>query len=225
MSIRKGILLRHMESNDLEAIVSLARSDRKIVSLLVRLAFDKETLVGWRAIKAVGLIAREIVATDVEFLRETCRKLLWSLSDESGGIGWAAPELLGEIVSSDPKRFADIVPLIAQVYDVEEDVFRSGVLYALSLIGEKAPELVLRHADVVLKGLSEANPLARVFALQALLPLLPFLGGSFLDEVKNAVQKLASDTAETWVYEGDNFITVDVGQEARDVIKLMDRTP
>jgi hypothetical protein len=56
----------------------------------------------------------------------------WSLSDESGGIGWSAPELIGEIVCADPRRFADIVPLIADVYAIEEDVFRPGVLYAFS---------------------------------------------------------------------------------------------
>jgi len=75
-----------------------------------------------------------MVRRDPEFLRETCRKLLWSFTDESGGIGWSAPEMLGEIVSSDPKRFQDVIPLIAAAYEVDEDVFRAGVLYALSRV-------------------------------------------------------------------------------------------
>src|SRR5512147_1025466 len=98
----KKTILHALESNELGAIASLAEKDRKVLSQLVRLAYDKETLVGWRAIRAVGLAARALVKTDREFLRDTCRKLLWSLSDESGGIGWSAPEMLGEIVSSDP---------------------------------------------------------------------------------------------------------------------------
>jgi hypothetical protein len=218
--MRKSIL-HALESNDLAAVIALAKENRKVLSLLVRIAYDKDTLVGWRAIKAVGLIARELVATDVEFLRETCRKLLWSLSDESGGIGWAAPELLGEIVSADPKKFVDVIPLIVSAYDAEEDVFRPGVLYALAKIAEKAPELVLRHTEIVLKGLSDPKPLARAFALQALRPIVGLLGGPLLDEVRKAIEKLTNDTAETWVYEGDNFITVDVEQKARELLNLL----
>ena len=84
-----------LEANDLNTVAALAKENRKALSLLVRPAYDKETLVGWRAISAVGLAARQLIKTDYEYLRETARKLLWSLSDESGGIGWAAPELLG----------------------------------------------------------------------------------------------------------------------------------
>ncbi len=47
-----------LESNDLDAVVSLAKENRKVLSLLVRMAYDKDTLVGWRAIKATGQAAR-----------------------------------------------------------------------------------------------------------------------------------------------------------------------
>lgn len=214
--------IRHeLESNKAESVVSLAKENRKVLSHLVRIAYDKETLVAWRAIKAMGLAARELVETDPEFLRETCRKLLWSLSDESGGIGWAAPELLGELVSADPKQFADFIPPLASVYDAEEDVFRPGVLYALAKVGEKSPELAIRHAGIILKGLSEPNQLTRVFALRALQPLLPFLGGPFLDEVTKAVEKLTNDLAEAWVYGDDDFTSVAVGQSAAEVLALI----
>lgn len=218
--MRKSI--RHaLESNDLGAVVSLATRNRKALSHLVRLAYDKETPVAWRAIKAMGLIALELVETELEFLRETCRKLLWSLSDESGGIGWAAPELLGELVSADPKQFADFIPPLASVYEAEEEVFRPGVLYALAKVGEKSPELAMRHAGIILRGLSEPDPLARVFALQALQPLLKYIGGPFLDEVTKAVEKLTNDRAEAWVYVDDDFTSVDVGQSAAEVLALI----
>ena len=83
----RKIILQALESNDLDAVVSLAQKSRKALSLLVRMAYDKETLVGWRAIKAAGRIAKALAKIDHEFLRITIRKLLWSLSDESGGIG------------------------------------------------------------------------------------------------------------------------------------------
>lgn len=210
-----------LESNELDVAVSLAKSDRKALPVLVRLAFDKDTLAGRRAIKAMGLISRDLVRTDPEFLRETCRKLLWSLSDESGGIGWSAPELLGEIAAAEPNWFADIIPLIASVYDVEEDVFRPGVLYALGRIAEKAPELVLPHAELALKGLSERDPLARIFALDALKQLAGCLGTDMLAEACRLTQALFTDTAEAWVYAGSDFSPVEVGSRARETGALL----
>lgn len=221
MALSKEAIKSGLEANDLGPLVLAAQADRKVMSALVRLAYDKETLVGARSIKAMGLIARELARTDPECLRETCRKLLWSLSDESGGIGWSAPEMLGEIVAADPKRFADIIPLVASVYEADEHVFRPGVLYALAKVGEQAPERVLPHADIVLKGLSDPNPLARIFALEALKSLTGCIGAHVLTEACGLVQALFTDTAEAWVYKGSDFSPVEVGLYAREISTLL----
>jgi len=135
MKIARHKIIAALESNDLESVAAMAKEHRNVLSLLARLAYDKETLTGWRAIKAVGRAARVLLPIDYPFLHETVRKLLWSLSDESGGIGWSSPEMLGEIVCTDPHKFSDIIPLIAEVYDIEETHFRPGVLYALTNLG------------------------------------------------------------------------------------------
>lgn len=209
-----------LETNDLDAVVSLAKENRRVVSLLVRMAYDKDTLVGWRAIKAMGLAARAIIKTDYDFLREAVRKLLWSLSDESGGIGWAAPEILGEIVSAGPERFSDIIPLIAEVYDIEEKVFRSGILYALGTIAEISPDLVMPFKGLIKRALSEeGEPLSRVFALDLLKTLKNGLGKDDLDDLKKIIQNLLSaDLSETWVYKNDRFVSVEIGEYARSFI-------
>ena len=207
-----------LESNDLDAVVSLAKENRKVLSLLVRMAYDKDTLVGWRAIKAIGLSAKALIRTDYEFLRETIRKLLWSLSDESGGIGWAAPEILGEIVSADPGRFSDIIPLIAEVYDIEEKVFRPGILYALGKIAEVSPDLVMPFKGLLKRALSEeGEPLSRVFALDLLKLLKSRLGNDDEDNFKKIMQDLLSDHSEAWVYKNDCFICVEIGEYAQSL--------
>jgi len=209
-----------LEVNDLNVIVSLARQDRKVISRLVRLAYDKNTLVGWRAIKAIGLVAREMITTDLDFLRETCRKLIWSLSDESGGIGWSAPEMLGEIVSADPKRFKDFIPLIASVYEIEEDVFRGGVLFALGRIAGPAPELVASYQKIIIASLMDKDPIVKIRGIE-LVGLLWSFGKSsavwsreYGDRLIAAVQDLRMDKGEAWIYRGDRFSSVVVGEEA-----------
>ncbi len=210
-----------LEDNDLDAVVSFVQEHRKALSLLIRMAYDKESLVGWRAIKAVGRVAKALVGTENEFLRITIRKLLWSLSDESGGIGWAAPELLGEIVSSDPEGFADIIPLIAEVYDIEEDTFRPGVVYALVRIAEYSPELVANYHKVIIRSLVEKDPLMRIYALDLISQLWTIACRNnlwtkeFQNKVISIINNLQNDSGVAWIYKNSSFIDVQVGDSAR----------
>ena len=226
LEMRK-IILQALEANDLDAVVSLALKSRKAMSLLVRLAYDKETLAGWRAIKAAGLVAKALAKTDHEFLRITVRKLLWSLSDESGGIGWSAPELLGEIVSSDPAGFADIVPLIAEVYDIEEETFRPGVVYALTRIAETSPELAACHQKIIIRSLVDKNSLMKIYALE-LVALLwnkvcrnNLWSLEYQEKVKRVVRVMANDTEVAWVYKNNAFTDIQVGELSKKIAKML----
>lgn len=224
----KKSILQALESNDLDTVVSIAQKSRKALSLLVRMAYDKETLVGWRAIKAAGRVSKALATIDREFLRITVRKLLWSLSDESGGIGWSAPELLGEIVSSDPAGFADIVPLIAEVYDIEEETFRPGVVYALTRIAEVSPESVACYQKIIVRSLVDKNPLMKIYALE-LVALLwnnvcrnNLWSLEYQDKLKRVVISMSNDTEVAWVYKNSAFIDVRVGELSVKVAKNMD---
>ena len=213
----KQQLLVALQENDMETVRTLALQSRKMFSILVRLAYDKTSLTGWRAIKAIGQVSSIYVGNNYEFLRDSIRKLLWSLSDESGGIGWSAPEILGEIVSADPKKMADIVPLIAEVYFVEEKVFRPGVLYALKRIGEARPEAIEPFQDIALIGLSEQDSLARVYALELLAMLKNTLDASDLGKAKLKVAALRNDKTEVWIYKDDGFTGMEVKELADKV--------
>jgi hypothetical protein len=220
----KRTIQRALEQNDLDAVVSLVQQHRRALSQLVRIAYDKETLAGWRAIKAIGRVAKALVKTDEEFLRMTIRKLLWSLSDESGGIGWAAPEILGEIVSADPEKFSDIIPLIAEVYEIEEQVFRPGVVYALMRIAETAPELVLNYQKIIIRSLMDNDPLLRTFAIDLARLLWPVAlqnekwSMEYNNKIENAIKSAINDTKVVWIYKNNEFIDIEVGLYANNVL-------
>jgi hypothetical protein len=217
---KKKLILHSLEANDLDNVVSFVQKDRKTLSLLIRMAYDKETLVGWRSIKAVGRIAKKLVGTNHEFLRITMRKLLWSLSDESGGIGWAAPELLGEIVSSDPEGFADIIPLIVEVYNIEEQTFRPGVMYALGRIAEVSPELVANYQKEIIRSLVDTDPLIRIYTLELVEILWPVVvkknlwSREYQKKVESVVINMKEDLRVAWVYKNNAFIDLEVGNIA-----------
>ncbi len=217
----KQAIVDALDANDFETVLTLALQNRKALSVLVRLAYDKDTLTGWRAIIAVGRVASVFVRNNYDFLRETARKLLWSLSDESGGIGWSAPEMLGEIVSADPKRFTDVIPLIAEVYTIEEQVFRPGVLYALKRIAETSPETVSPFQMLIVRGLSEQDPLSRIYSLE----LVKMLKDKFIAEnlvaIKDQLVNLRQDRAEAWVYRCEGFECSEVGKLAQETYELV----
>jgi hypothetical protein len=215
----KHALMDALERNDLETVRTLALQSRKVFSVLVRLAYNKTTLIGWRAIKAIGLVSSLYVENSYDFLRDAIRKLLWSLSDESGGIGWSAPEILGEIVSADPRRMSDIVPLIAEIFSIEEQVFRPGILYALKRIAETQPELVAPFHQLILRGLAEHDPLARIYALELVDMLKERFSQNNIEELRRQVESLKQDRSVAWVYKYDGFEDLEVGALANTVHK------
>jgi hypothetical protein len=61
------------------------------------------------------------------------------LTDESGGIGWRAPECIGEILYHNPNQFAAFIPLLHSLLDLEpEDAprFRLSVQRAIARLAE-----------------------------------------------------------------------------------------
>ena len=46
-----------------------------------------------------GRVVARLAARDMEAARVVMRRLLWSLNDESGGIGWGAPEAMAAIIA------------------------------------------------------------------------------------------------------------------------------
>ena len=210
----KQRLVQALESNDNETVRTLALQSRKMFSVLVRLAYDKTTLIGWRSIRATGHVASLYVKNNYDFLRDAIRKLLWSLSDESGGIGWSAPEILGEIVSADPGKMSDVIPLIADIFSMEERVFRPGVLYALKRIGETKPEAVVPFESLVMRGLLEQDPLSRIYALELVQILKKKFSPGDFREIISLLENLRRDKSVAWIYRNDSFNDLEVSEMA-----------
>jgi hypothetical protein len=110
----------------------------------------------------MGYVARALRTTHLDVLRETVRRLLWSMSDESGGIGWSAPETLGEIVRSDPEEFRDIIPILWS--NREEESFRPGAVWALARVAGVRPDMVAFSSDNLKELVSDPNPAVRGYA-------------------------------------------------------------
>jgi len=133
------ILRRFLEENDLAAIVRLARVRRRVLSHLTALTYDPDPTIADRAIAAMGPVAGVLADADPEFVRGHLRRLFWLLNDESGGIGWRAAEAIGEIIRARPARFAEFIPNLIWLLDMEpEDAgrFQPGILRGIMRVAE-----------------------------------------------------------------------------------------
>jgi hypothetical protein len=54
------------------------------------------------AVRAFGILVPRMAETDMEAARIVMRRFLWSLNEESGGIGWGAPEAMASILGASP---------------------------------------------------------------------------------------------------------------------------
>ena len=196
-----------------DQLADMAGQDKGIIRGLISLSYDKQDVMSWRAIEAIGVISRTFSKGRIDILRETIRRLLWSMGEESGGIGWSAAEMLGEIVTGDPDAFNEIIPILWSFR--EEEMFRAGIVWAMGRIAMIRPELVAFIIHDLPEMLEDRNPAVRGYTV-LLMGILP--------EALNAgtgrqqISKLLGDSSPVPVYNGGELLTQTVGEIAGEVL-------
>jgi len=126
--IKKKVLalLAGPDLNSIQA--ELARLPAKdVVNTLFFGICRSEELVRWHAVSAMGTVVCRLANDDMEEGRLIMRRLLWSLNDESGGIGWGAPETMAEIMSLHDGLAREYVHmLISYMREDGEEIWQDG---------------------------------------------------------------------------------------------------
>ena len=126
-------------------ILEIAETRKSILSQLTALTYEENATISDNAIEASGLAARIIAGRDPEYIRNYLLRLFWLVNDESGGIGWRAPELIGEILYHCP-QFDQFFPMLISLLDLEEEDaprFRAGTLWAIGRVAQAARDAML----------------------------------------------------------------------------------
>jgi hypothetical protein len=208
---RRKEIARLLEEGSYPQLLEMAKGKRNVAALLISFTYDKETILCWRAIEAIGLLAAEIAKADPAEARNLAQRLLWMMREESGNNAWSAPEMLGEIVRNSPDDFADFAPIIASFHD--EDLFRRGVMRALMRIGEKRPDLIRSAASLAAHYLGATDVVVRSYAIV-------IAGLLRLTECEAVIRKLRDDAADVTIYRDEALSTLKVGQIAKEAAIL-----
>ena len=203
-----------LEAGLYDDIVQIAGKDKGTLRWLISLSYDKEDIVSWKAMEAVGFIARDFSGDRVRVIREITRRLIWSMSDESGGIGWSAAEILGEIIRNNPDEFNDLIPIVWSFR--EEEMFRPGSVWAMGRIAEIRPDLVNFIVKDLQEIMDDKNPFARGYAAW----VAGILGDMNLSE---ALRKLLADESQIIFYFEGRLLKKTVGEIAKEAIDKLSK--
>ncbi len=137
-------------SGDLEQVLSELKkiSPRKAINPLISVFYDSDTELRQKAIDAFGQLVADLANEDMEEARVVMRRLMWTLNDESGGIGWGAPEAMAEAMACHPRLAEEYVRILLS-YIMEDGNFleyeplRRGALWGIGRLAQVHPEMLI----------------------------------------------------------------------------------
>jgi len=137
-------LLSHKDfEKSLEKIRQLPA--RQAVNPLFSFFYNRDELVKWRAVAAMGAVVSNLADHDMESARVIMRRLIWNLNDESGGIGWGSPEAMGEIMAKHGRLAGEYHKILVSYIMpdgnyLEHEILQRGVLWGvINLFFKKNP--------------------------------------------------------------------------------------
>jgi HEAT repeat protein len=215
--LRKTIL-RLLKSADFESgLGELSRFPaRRSVNALISLLYHKNETVRWRAVSAMGIVVHSLASENREAARVIMRRLMWSLNDESGGIGWGAAEAMGEIMARDEVMASEYASILISYLDekgnfLEYEVLQRGVLWAIGRLAQQRPGLVRDAAGHVPKYLDSQDTTVRGLAARA----AGLLG---VEEARSRLQGMVRDFSSVRVYEERELVEYTIGGLAQEAV-------
>ena len=216
----KRRITKLLESPNIEAVIQELRQlpvSRVINPLIGALCSNNET-ARWHAITALGPIMADLADKDMEAARVVMRRFMWSLNDESGGIGWGAPEAMGEIMAGHDK-LADEYGHMLVAYMREDGFYlelpqlQQGLMWGLARLTMAKPDL-LKAKNVVaylLPYLDSHDSTFRGLAAWT-------LGLLHAGEAVSYLERLANDPAQVTIFLNRTFVLETVGSLAHNAL-------
>ena len=197
----RGFVENLLKSDAFEARMGelVSHEPRRIINPLLSFLYSPDELIKWRTVTAVGYVVARMADEEMEWARVVMRRLMWSLNDESGGIGWGAPEAMGEIMARH-ERVAEEFSAILVSYiredgnPLENGLLERGVLWGIGRLAQKRPGMVQGAVTHLAPYLASDDPIHRGLAAWVL---------SFVDAtaVMNHLKPLLQDPAKVHIFE------------------------
>lgn len=188
-----------------------------------------DPLVRWQAVISMGDAVIRLAAEDMEEARIIMRRFLWSLNDESGGIGWGAPECMAEIMCHHTGLATEYIHMLLSYMRedgeelcqdgnfLEHPVLQRGLLWGIARLSRCRPELLLKKgADKDIPPYLDApDPETRALAALS-------AGALRLETTRQKLHHLTADLAPLTLYLESDFVQTTVGAMAHSALEALD---
>lgn len=226
----KKQILPMFEQADYDVILNHLRTlpAKDVVNVLFSAICREVPRIRWVAISCMGETVARLAEADMEEGRVIMRRLLWSLNDESGGIGWGAPESLAEIMCHQAQLAEEYCHMLVSYMQKDGDellqdgnflelpALQKGLLWGVGRLAGSRPGLLSTKVSFkdVAPFLSSLDP--------EICGLAAWIAGSLsMIEVKSGLHKLASDKRELRVYADGELQAFTVGALAGSALEGM----
>ena len=145
------------------------------------LAFLSRPEYKWQAAWSLGVAVPIVADQSMEEARTILRRLLWSMNEESGNLGWGIPEAMGCILANQPQlaqEFSRI--LFSYIYEtgrednyVDHAPLRCGAYWGAGYLVLHSPQYAQVGIPKFASGLQDADKQAQTHALWALCQCTP----------------------------------------------------
>ncbi len=151
----------------------LADLGHQAVAPLFSALCNPAPLVRWRAVTGFGVVIAALAGAAPEKARVVMRRFIWSLNDESGGIGWGAPEAMAEIMTQSPLIAAEYHNhVLAYIHEdhcrpdcyLEHAPLRRGAMWGVARLAQVRPELMKKAEPDLLCALEDCDGTIRGLA-------------------------------------------------------------
>jgi HEAT repeat protein len=195
----------------------------QVVNPLISFLLHKDELVRWRAVIAIGAVVAALANENMERARVVMRRFMWSLNDESGGIGWGAPETMAEVMALNESLAKEYAPVFVSYLNpegnyLEYEPLQRGLLWGLVRLAQGRPELVSGAAPFVEAYLDSGDSTVRGLASLA-------AGMLMVEGVRRKLAFLLEDDSELRVYADEGFQVIRVNDLAEKALKMLDLAP
>ena len=119
----------------------------KVVNVLLSLLVTTNEDLKNRVVKSFGEVVSRLAEDDIESARIVMRRLMLSVTEESGGIGWNTPEAMGEIMARSEQLANEYHKILISYTEgggneLDFDALQKSVISGLKRLAEVRPELV-----------------------------------------------------------------------------------
>ncbi|MEW6427716.1 MAG: DVU0298 family protein [Thermodesulfobacteriota bacterium] len=146
----KRHILHLLRSGPLEKMLAACAEveARQLVNPLFSGICHADQTVRWHAVMAMGPTVARLADEDMEAARVVMRRFMWSLNDESGGIGWGATESMAEIMACHAGIAAEYCHILVSYMRedgsyLEYEPMQRGLLWAIARLAEFRRDLLL----------------------------------------------------------------------------------